>query len=550
MTWILDEEVLAVLASIAIVSGVFAASQLLYGGRVTEPFSELGLLGPEAKIAGYPREVEAGSPFRLNVYIGNHEGRTAYYRVLIKLGDRASAINGSDAMPLPSEPIGELRAILTHNSSRIIPINVTLHEPFLRRRLVFELWIFNETSGAFVYHERWNQLWLNVTATTTATVTGTDADAAAAKGSGADPRSEGMGTGSPLIPTYRSLGSDLEDALAEAFMAIRRAEASGGNVTAMVALLNDALDLASYKGEGIGEGSEGDQKAEALSLANLVLSMEPEVSRLGMESQRNRLYATVLALSSASAVGLGLFAYLRRELWAIWAGIHRECRVLWVLASKGGSNGSIGLDNLERTIRDLIRSKERNSTDPHPDLEGLIESLVSKGLRRHEAAKATYRLAKRGAIRLVDPKPPESFCAYMASRHNAGFLGASFLVLLSILTVYASGLSPIIGALRIVLGSIFVLFLPGYSLIEALYPGEGELSPLERLALSIGLSLALVPLVGLALNYTPWGIRLDPTVMALSMLTMGLLAASSYRKFRRVASNGLDRAGIDKALRA
>ncbi|MEM2179169.1 MAG: DUF1616 domain-containing protein, partial [Candidatus Methanomethylicaceae archaeon] len=81
------------------------------------------------------------------------------------------------------------------------------------------------------------------------------------------------------------------------------------------------------------------------------------------------------------------------------------------------------------------------------------------------------------------------------------------------------------------LGSLFVLFLPGYSLIEALYPREEELSPLERLALSIGLSLAIVPLVGLILNYTPWGIRLDPIITALSFLTLGLLLISSYRKY-------------------
>jgi uncharacterized membrane protein len=82
-----------------------------------------------------------------------------------------------------------------------------------------------------------------------------------------------------------------------------------------------------------------------------------------------------------------------------------------------------------------------------------------------------------------------------------------------------------------VFGSLFTLFLPGYSLIEVLYPREDELSPLERLALSLGLSLALVPLVGLLLNYTPWGIRLDPVMAALSMLTLALLLVSAYRKY-------------------
>ncbi|HPC28222.1 MAG TPA: DUF1616 domain-containing protein, partial [Candidatus Methanomethylicus sp.] len=49
-------------------------------------------------------------------------------------------------------------------------------------------------------------------------------------------------------------------------------------------------------------------------------------------------------------------------------------------------------------------------------------------------------------------------------------------------------------------------------------------------ALSIGLSLALVPLTGLVLNYTPWGIRLDPIVVSLSLLTVGLALGAAVRK--------------------
>jgi len=40
MSWILDEEVLAVIAAIVIVASIFAVAQLINSGRVTEPFSE------------------------------------------------------------------------------------------------------------------------------------------------------------------------------------------------------------------------------------------------------------------------------------------------------------------------------------------------------------------------------------------------------------------------------------------------------------------------------------------------------------------------------
>jgi uncharacterized membrane protein len=59
--------------------------------------------------------------------------------------------------------------------------------------------------------------------------------------------------------------------------------------------------------------------------------------------------------------------------------------------------------------------------------------------------------------------------------------------------------------LRAVLGFIMVLFVPGYVFISALFPGSDELSGIERLALSIGLSICIVVFIGIALNYTPWG---------------------------------------------
>jgi uncharacterized membrane protein len=43
----------------------------------------------------------------------------------------------------------------------------------------------------------------------------------------------------------------------------------------------------------------------------------------------------------------------------------------------------------------------------------------------------------------------------------------------------------------------------------ALFPKREKMGGIERIALSFGMSLAVVPLLGLILNYTPWGIRLE-----------------------------------------
>lgn len=85
---------------------------------------------------------------------------------------------------------------------------------------------------------------------------------------------------------------------------------------------------------------------------------------------------------------------------------------------------------------------------------------------------------------------------------------------------------------RIILGISVVLFLPGYTLIAALFPGKNDLDPIERIALSFGLSIAIVPLIGLALNFTPWGIRLIPITISLTFFTLIMSFIAHFRRLK------------------
>lgn len=55
-------------------------------------------------------------------------------------------------------------------------------------------------------------------------------------------------------------------------------------------------------------------------------------------------------------------------------------------------------------------------------------------------------------------------------------------------------------ALRIVFGVFFVLFLPGFFATIAFFPKKGELDDIEIIALSFGLSIAVVPFTVFLLN--------------------------------------------------
>ena len=158
-------------------------------------------------------------------------------------------------------------------------------------------------------------------------------------------------------------------------------------------------------------------------------------------------------------------------------------------------------------------------------------------------------------------------------------------VLLLTLVTLATVFVPVLNEtpLRVLFGLAFVLFLPGYAFIAALFPeagesptaagpehdesptnqadtagdtksdaettvaGDGErtgddglslsvrertgIDGIERVALAFGLSIAIVPLIGLVLNFTPWGIRLIPIAVSVSLFTVGCTAVAAVRRW-------------------
>jgi uncharacterized membrane protein len=133
-----------------------------------------------------------------------------------------------------------------------------------------------------------------------------------------------------------------------------------------------------------------------------------------------------------------------------------------------------------------------------------------------------------GVIPLSEKTPVETFfSAFFEQEFPLDLTIVVVWLAVSFIAIYLS-LSETI--LRIVLTIPVVLFIPGYSLIAALFPKEGDIDLLERIMLSIGLSIAVVSLVGLGLNFTPWGIRLEPIVLSLTLFTWVMIIVAHYRR--------------------
>lgn len=186
----------------------------------------------------------------------------------------------------------------------------------------------------------------------------------------------------------------------------------------------------------------------------------------------------------------------------------------------------------ESSIRALI---ENVSTSAHPET---VAQLAQQVTAQHVVDEAEFVQTVKGMVRdkaIVLEAPSyevESVLDYLFTVTLSGWLWATLAI--TALALIFVELTPDVFPLvvpRWLLGSIFVLYLPGYALLQLLFAKGSEINSLERFALSIGASLAVVPLIGLGLNFTPWGIRLTPIVASLAAFTLIVSIGAAFRQY-------------------
>ena len=94
--------------------------------------------------------------------------------------------------------------------------------------------------------------------------------------------------------------------------------------------------------------------------------------------------------------------------------------------------------------------------------------------------------------------------------------------------------------IRYILSSIFILYLPGYTFIKALFPKNIPIktsseifNSIERIALSTVMNIILVPFIGLFLNYTTYGIKTISMTLSLIALTLIFSTVAIIREFQK-----------------
>lgn len=199
------------------------------------------------------------------------------------------------------------------------------------------------------------------------------------------------------------------------------------------------------------------------------------------------------------------------------------------------------MDGLARQIQDLRQAVEVRAA-PEPVLEarelelaGSDGGQATAGTLAESAVKARTR---RRAQRVRTTRPLEEISERPSSwiglviRSEFALIAVLGLVLLVLTVRGVEGVPAPLPLLRSVLGLAFVLLVPGYAMQAALFPRGDALDGAERLALSFGLSVAVVPPMALILDWLPWGLSLWPIVAAEGLVTGLLSVVALIRRWR------------------
>ena len=118
-------------------------------------------------------------------------------------------------------------------------------------------------------------------------------------------------------------------------------------------------------------------------------------------------------------------------------------------------------------------------------------------------------------------KPVKFTVAQPAFRGNMAF--DLFIICMLSLATIAFIYMPVlnVGIMRPVFGITMAIFVPGYALVSAIFNRKSDLSHLERVAIAVVVSVVIVSLTGFAMNYSPWGVTLDPILACLTIFTIG-----------------------------
>ncbi len=227
-----------------------------------------------------------------------------------------------------------------------------------------------------------------------------------------------------------------------------------------------------------------------------------------------------------------LLIHFQGFIYIIFIYYYVACRI----KASSLSNNSTAKD-LTKIIIKTIKERQPKSVE---QLVSMLKGSVD--VPEKELFAQIVKLQDEGVLKL---EFEESFSSYSLSS-SLWYLLTIALGVIAVASVFAipQNAYPWIYA-RNILGLIFVFFLPGYAFIRAFFPSTVEdisvksIEMIEKAALSVALSVAIVSIDGLALYYSPFKLDLNAIAVSIFVIasifaTIGLLRGNKVSQQQKV----------------
>ncbi|MFX1475156.1 MAG: DUF1616 domain-containing protein [Promethearchaeota archaeon] len=171
----------------------------------------------------------------------------------------------------------------------------------------------------------------------------------------------------------------------------------------------------------------------------------------------------------------------------------------------------------------------------------VVRALEVSGVKQAVTLRVIQDLAREGEVILNLPGAPDdavmapisTLGEYLQCRLSLDLWITLLLLVLGVATTFLipANLYPLV-IIRWVFSGLFLFFIPGFAFVRSLFPFDRYVDQWERLALSIISSIGLFILVAFAFNFTPWGIRLIPIAIGVSVITLITIILATYRRVK------------------
>ena len=192
---------------------------------------------------------------------------------------------------------------------------------------------------------------------------------------------------------------------------------------------------------------------------------------------------------------------------------------------------SVGSDRSELLQQRILRSVATRKRYSIKDLVVELQHTYSKSLSIEEIQSAVKKLENDKKITLLEPDTNGHFFHYIMRGYNglSLWLTIAATCLMMTLVFILPNVEPWF-YLRIITGVVFVLYIPGNALLQLVF-SHRNIEQIEQVILSIGLSIALISIIGLMLKYL-LELTVESAVISIGVSSIILSAIANYSHFR------------------